>query len=211
MKNKILLIVVFASFGFAIYALFGSLEKAKKELSYYEGTSIAPTEANDNIWKTTPSFQKKTKDKRKDEQQKQQANNSFNFKSTKKHELSDVSLPDLSFNQPSEKYHVIKQKEREITSDMGTSGVLLTMSNRVRTYKNSNTDNSSAENGYYSSVSETTSSTFMGAPSAPSTGGDVIIDPSGDPDPDSQIPVGEGYCILIILSLGYIVYTALKK
>lgn len=95
-------------------------------------------------------------------------------------------------------------KESSLSASGGDAGpVLLAFSSGSRT--SSSTSSSGLSAG--GSVSSLSSSSTGGSPtilSVPlSTTDDVIVDPGGDPDPNSMIPVGEGWWLLILLSVVY--------
>lgn len=214
MKNKILLTVIFVSLGFAIYALLSNLEKSKNQMYYYEGTSVTPTQSNKKTWKSTPSFSKKKTHRRNvASDEGELTSTTFNDNARKKNGMLDTSIPDLTLSQSPENYSRNKKQDLSINSDLGTSGVFLTQANSGRKnniYANENASSFAASE--YSSSIASTQSTFMGAPTVPSSPtDDIIIDPGGDPDPGSIIPIGEGQLILMALALGYILFIAFKK
>lgn len=181
---------------------------------YYEGTSVTPTQSNKKTWKSTPSFSKKKTHRRNvASDEGELTSTTFNDNARKKNGMLDTSIPDLTLSQSPENYSRNKKQDLSINSDLGTSGVFLTQANSGRKnniYANENASSFAASE--YSSSIASTQSTFMGAPTVPSSPtDDIIIDPGGDPDPGSIIPIGEGQLILMALALGYILFIAFKK
>lgn len=223
MKNKILLTVVFASLGFAIYALFSNLNKAKYQ-TYYEGTNVmTPIQHNDISWNSTASTtKKKLADKKKSSSSYEKSNSSLSNTSFNTKMMTDDVAVALETNrseegtyQPNLQYSRRKSSEINVNYDTGSSVVLLTQARNNKRNSNSTLNNSTTgANLYstYSTYSSTTQNTFMRAPTDPTnTDGDIIIDPGGDPDPDSMIPIEDGSYIFVILIFAYIIFIAYKK
>ena len=214
MKNKILLTVIFVSLGFAIYALLSNLEKSKNQMYYYEGTSVTPTQSNKKVWNSSSSLSKKKFERRETASSEGGiTSTTFNTRVREKNGILDTSIPEITFDQSPENFSRSKKNDLSINSDKGTSGIFLTQVKSGRKNNNYGNENASSFiNSDYSSSIASTPSTFMGAPTVPSSPtDDIIIDPGGDPNPEDIIPIGEGQLILMVLALGYILFVAFKK
>ena len=212
MKNKISLIVIFASFGFAIYAFFNNLEKAKTQMYYYEGTELSSVKSNNDTWKNKTSYQKK-KYTEKNTLSDNSGSYSANLKTKQKQGLADSGISDLSFDKAGAGFSTKRKSEQGVASDMGTSGVLLAQSSYSLKSNNGadrNSNISGVSSQYPASSAQT--GTYMGAPNGQTdTNGDIIVDPGGDPDPGSMIPVGEGQIVLLALAFVYLFFIRSKK
>ena len=128
----------------------------------------------------------------------------------------ETSVSELSLYHPNFQYSSRKkQEEIRVNYDVGTSGVLLTQSRSSKKSNNQELNNLAVNSAYSSSAYSTYSSNIQSSYKAPvdpnNPDGDIIIDPGGDPDPDTIIPVGDGGYIFTILIFAYIFFVAYKR
>ncbi|VBB48350.1 hypothetical protein TRIP_D440368 [uncultured Paludibacter sp.] len=215
MKSKILLTIIFGSIGFAVYFFFSNLQNAQNEI-YYSMTSVNTKpvlilENNKNIAKSKKKYSNPGNSTSSPDGFAVTLNTN-----TANSSLSSTTLDENNNQGATNKIRIginnsNKKKDIElVSSTTTTTGILLAKASGSK-----KANNLLASAGSISSISSTshtsTGKSTMNAPVFPSTTDDIIVDPGGDPESGSMIPVGEGNHILISLTISYLIFSKYKE
>ena len=195
MKSKLFLIIITASFSFAVYSLFNNIGKAKNELRN-PATAYITEQQTEAAQQSTNAAKIKKQNSRRYSNYSNDVSNApaVSFSKHKSGSLSESSLFDGSYTAQNVNSSAKRKRGFESSELSGGSSIV------VSSYANGRRNGGSEQSGLLASAS--TASTSMSNPmSAPTDGGDgtVIVDPSGDPDPNTMIPVGNGMYVMMLL------------
>ncbi|MGC3977020.1 MAG: hypothetical protein QM751_01540 [Paludibacteraceae bacterium] len=207
MKSKILLMLIISSMGLAAYVFFNSLNKAKNEVYY--------SVAGENIQSNSTLFIKnglkipKKKTAKRSSTRNQTGSSSEAMFQTNRLMLDNSLTTNVSgvISSTTAKSPISRRNEiSSVNSDL--SGMMIAQS--VGTKGRISSENTtSGGNMYYNSPEN--GSQLNSLQKATNDNNDIIIDPGSDPDPGSQIPVGEGVYILFAMLVVYLVYAIHRK
>jgi len=200
MKSKLFLIIITASFSFAVYSLFNNIGKAKNELRNPATAYIMEQQAAKQ--KTNTAKIKKQNGRQYNGNSNSSTALSAPAVSFGKHHgnLTEASLSDGNFT--AQNIGAVNVRKRNISSSPSSGGDFAVTSYAIGSRSGGNDDLASA------SIS---SSTTSGPMSAPTGTNDVIVDPGGDPPPGTMIPVGGGMFAMMLLAGLYGAFTFRKK
>lgn len=203
MKNKIILAASFGLFLFAVYALVNNINHAEHELYYVE-----------DFLEQADFSSQASLDGAGNSHSKRGRGNSYgnsgesgllvSVPSVQKSRVISSTVPNGGFSSsvlsaPSSG-RVAKSGTSPLSQGM-SAGLLLAGSGSK---KGSGVGGSSGTFAAFGTAALPSGGTpSINAPTAPADNGDIIIDPGGDPDPDSQIPVGGGLYLLLAFAFGY--------
>ena len=195
MKSKLFLIIITASFSFAVYSLFNNIGKAKNELRN-PATAYITEQQTEAAQQSTNAAKIKKQNSRRYSNYSNDVSNApaVSFSKHKSGNVSESSLFDGNYTVQNVNSSAKRKRGFESSELSGGSSVV------VSSYANGRRNGGSEQSGLLASAS--TASTSMSNPmSAPTDGGDgtVIVDPSGDPDPNTMIPVGNGMYVMMLL------------
>ena len=193
MKSKLFLIIITASFSFAVYSLFNNIGKAKNELRNPATAYIAEQQTEAAQQSTNAAKIKKQNSRRYSNYSNDVSNApAVSFSKHKSGSLSESSLFDGSYTAQNVNSSAKRKRGFESSELSGGSSIV------VSSYANGRRNGGSEQSGLLASAS--TASTSMSNPmSAPTGDGTIIIDPGTDPDPNTMIPVGNGMYVMMLL------------
>lgn len=206
MKNKIILSIILTTLAIAIVGYINNLQNAKDlYLNNYTSTYNLYQNKSVNEWTLKKNDLTKTKSRSK---------RLLNAKNIYRKNVSTVN--------PFSKSNVTINSTKDYNAN--ASAMVFTnenVFNEKKKYEVSGSFNitplvasaktNNLESGYSSSSSYSNGTPFVnkwGKQAAPITTLDdgIIIDPGGDPDPTTQIPIGDGYYIILILIIIYSIF-----
>ena len=200
MKSKLFLIIITASFSFAVYSLFNNIGKAKNELRNPATTAYIAEQQTEAAQQSTNAAKIKKQNSRRYSNYSNDVSNApaVSFSKHKSGNVSESSLSDGSYTAQNVNSSAKRKRGFESSELSGGSSVV------VSSYANGRRNSGSEQSGLLASAS-TASSSISNPMSAP-TGGDegggngtIIIDPGTDPDPNTMIPVGNGMYVMMML------------
>ena len=194
MKSKLFLIIITASFSFAVYSLFNNIGKAKNELRNPATTAYIAEQQTEAAQQSTNAAKIKKQNSRRYSNYSNDVSNApaVSFSKHKSGSLSESSLFDGSYTAQNVNSSAKRKRSFESSELSGGSSVI------VSSYANGRRNGGSEQSGLLASAS--TASTSMSNPmSAPTDDGTIIIDPGTDPDPNTMIPVGNGMYVMMML------------
>lgn len=198
MKNKILLVIVFASFGFSVYLFFTNIKKAKSLICYYEGTELGTANTGNNTWKNNSSFAKKNT-----ASQDKPAEYSMNLKSKDKQIWADSRITGFSINPQNGEYETKIKDKTQVDTNIATSSILLIQSYNLKNEKSSKNDITILSESPYSKNVLNSHATFIGISTA--TDNNIIMAHGGDRASNTQISLEDLIGILFTLIMFYAV------
>ncbi|MGC3979505.1 MAG: hypothetical protein QM751_15565 [Paludibacteraceae bacterium] len=199
MKNKLLLMLIIGSMGTAAYIFFNNLHKAKNEIYYSVTGENIQAESSRLIKKeNTPKSSRTAK------RSNVSAKSAASFNTGRLTDFETGTNYSAATTQYAGKSPIGRRAKDEIASiNSDSPGMMLAQA--VGTRGKAPQENTGAGGSmYYSDTDKGSQSGSL--QKANNNNNDIIIDPGSDPDPDSQIPVGNGAYVFIALISLYSTY-----